>query len=75
MIVNLEKMKAHLGQTISDDDRLRQVGGLTALKYPLPRGATAGYFPELNPLLALDNYDRISGTPATKSIPIRVRAD
>ena len=83
LFMNAEDMEARgipngakvTAETISDDDRLRQVGGLTALKYPLPRGATAGYFPELNPLLALDHYDRISGTPAAKSIPIRVRAD
>ena len=29
---------------------------------------------ELNPLLPLDHYDEISGTPAAKSIPIRVGA-
>ena len=38
------------------------------------RGAVAGYYPELNPLLPLDYYDMISGTPAAKSIPVRVIA-
>ncbi|SPL62680.1 Putative formate dehydrogenase oxidoreductase protein [Ochrobactrum soli] len=38
----------------------------------MPRGAVAGYYPELNPLLPLYYYDRISGTPAAKSIPVRV---
>jgi len=42
--------------------------------YPMPRGSVAGYYPELNPLLPLDYYDRISGTPAAKSIPVRVVA-
>lgn len=46
--------------------------GLTVLDYPMPRGAVAGYYPELNPLLPLDYYDRISGTPAAKSVPVRV---
>lgn len=46
--------------------------GLTAVDYPMPRGAVAGYYPELNPLLPLEYFDKISGTPAAKSIPVRV---
>ncbi|KSV66786.1 CbbBc protein [Sinorhizobium sp. GL2] len=61
-------------ETISTDGLARRVDGLTALDYPMPRGAVAGYYPELNPLLPLDYYDRISGTPAAKSIPVRVLA-
>jgi len=61
-------------ETISDDGVTRRIGGLTVLDYPMPRGALAGYYPELNPLLPLDYYDRISGTPAAKSIPVRMRA-
>jgi formate dehydrogenase major subunit len=59
-------------ETISDDGVQRRVDGLTVLDYPMPRGAVAGYYPELNPLLPLDYYDKISGTPAAKSIPVRV---
>ncbi|MBN9304684.1 MAG: formate dehydrogenase [Devosia sp. 67-54] len=59
-------------ETISDDGVQRRVAGLTILDYPMPRGAVAGYYPELNPLLPLDYYDRISGTPAAKSVPVRV---
>lgn len=61
-------------ETISRDGVSRRIDGLTVLDYPMPRGALAGYYPELNPLLPLDYYDRISGTPAAKSIPVRVRA-
>ena len=61
-------------ETISDDGVRRRVDALTILDYPMPRGAIAGYYPELNPLLPLDYYDRISGTPAAKSIPVRVVA-
>jgi len=61
-------------ETISTDGLARRVGGLTVLDYPMPRGAVAGYYPELNPLLPLDYYDRLSGTPAAKSIPVRVIA-
>ena len=61
-------------ETISRDGVSRRIDGLTVLDYPMPRGALAGYYPELNPLLPLDYYDRISGTPAAKSIPVRMRA-
>jgi formate dehydrogenase major subunit len=59
-------------ETISDDGVERRVEGLTVLDYAMSRGAVAGYYPELNPLLPLDYYDRISGTPAAKSIPVRM---
>lgn len=61
-------------ETISADGAQRRVSGLTVVDYPMPRGSVAGYYPELNPLLPLDYYDRISGTPAAKSIPVRVVA-
>ncbi len=61
-------------ETIADDGVRRRVEGLTVLDYPMPRGAVAGYYPELNPLLPLEYYDKLSGTPAAKSIPVRVVA-
>lgn len=61
-------------ETISGDGVSRRVDGLTVIDYPLPRGSVAGYYPELNPLLPLEYYDRLSGTPAAKSIPVRVVA-
>jgi molybdopterin-dependent oxidoreductase alpha subunit len=59
-------------ETYSEDGYRRRVDGLTVIDYPMSRGATAGYYPELNPLLPLDYYDEISGTPAAKSIPVRI---
>ena len=50
------------------------VDALTLVDYPMPRGSLAGYYPELNPLLPLDHYDRVSGCPAAKSIPVRIVA-
>lgn len=70
----LEKEARVSLETISGDGVSRRIEGLTVLDYPMPRGALAGYYPELNPLLPLDYYDRISGTPAAKSIPVRMRA-
>jgi formate dehydrogenase major subunit len=61
-------------EAITDDGVLRRVDGLTVLDYPMSRGAVAGYYPELNPLLPLEYHDEISGTPAAKSIPVRIVA-
>ncbi|WP_199093212.1 hypothetical protein [Bosea sp. ASV33] len=61
-------------ETISEDGIKRRVDGLTILDYPMPCGVVAGYYSGLNPLLPLDDCDRISGTPAGKSIPVRVVA-
>ena len=38
----------------------------------LPRGCLAAYYPEANPLLPLSQRDRRSGTPAYKSMPVRM---
>jgi molybdopterin-dependent oxidoreductase alpha subunit len=48
------------------------VRGLTAIAYNLPRGSAASYYPETNGLVALAHFDRQSGTPAYKSVPVRV---
>ena len=61
-------------ETIAADGIDRRVDALTLVDYPMPRGSLAGYYPELNPLLPLDHYDRVSGCPAAKSIPVRIVA-
>jgi hypothetical protein len=38
----------------------------------MPKGCLAAYYPEANPLLALSERDRRSGTPAYKSMPVRM---
>lgn len=68
----LENQQIVALETISTDGISRRVEGLTALDYPIARGSVAGYYPELNPLLPLDYHDKISGTPAAKSIPVRI---
>ena len=40
----------------------------------LPRGCLAAYYPEANVLVSLDDHDARSGTPAYKSVPVRLRA-
>jgi molybdopterin-dependent oxidoreductase alpha subunit len=55
-----------------DDGVERAVRGFTAVAKDLPRGCLAAYYPEANPLLALSERDRRSGTPAYKSMPVRM---
>jgi molybdopterin-dependent oxidoreductase alpha subunit len=49
------------------------VKGFTAVAYDIPPGSVAGYYPEMNRVIALADYDRKSGTPAYKGVPVRVR--
>ena len=46
----------------------------TAVARDLPRGCVAAYYPEANGLVVLDDHDTRSGTPAYKSVPIRLAA-
>ncbi len=50
------------------------LASVTAVAYAIPRGCAAAYYPEANVLLASGEGDRQSGTPAFKSIPVRIRA-
>lgn len=36
----------------------------------MPTGMIAGYFPEMNKVIALSDYDRKSGTPSYKSAAV-----
>ncbi|WP_018896708.1 FdhF/YdeP family oxidoreductase [Rhizobium sp. 2MFCol3.1] len=56
----------------SPDGKSRSARGLTAIEYNIPRGSIAGYYPEMNALIALSAYDRTSGTPAYKGVPVTV---
>ena len=60
-------------QTVWHDDVRREVRDLEIVAYDVPRGAVAGYYPELNPLMPLAHHARDSHVPAGKSIPIRLR--
>ena len=80
LFMNVDDMAAHgvaegaviTLETISTDGVTRRAEGLSVVRYSLPRGAVAGYYPELNPLLPLYYFDPLSGTPAAKSIPVRI---
>ena len=51
----------------------RTLSGYVALAYDIPPGCAAAYYPEANVLMRLADHDRSSGTPAYKSVPVRVR--
>ena len=61
--------------TAVDDGVVRKVCGLRVVRYDLPEGCIAGYYPECNPLLPLWHHEEKSKTPAAKSIPVRVALD
>jgi molybdopterin-dependent oxidoreductase alpha subunit len=54
------------------EDRIVQK--LTLVSYALPDGCCAAYYPETQPLVALEDHDPQSLTPSYKSIPVRIRA-
>jgi anaerobic selenocysteine-containing dehydrogenase len=61
--------------TAVNDGVDREVTGLRVVRYDLPEGCIAGYYPECNPLLPLWHHEEKSKTPAAKSIPVRITAD
>jgi len=80
IFMNEADLEAH---NLSDGDRIdvhavtrggpaRSVSGYTAVKYNIPKGSVAGYYPEMNAVVALDDFDRKSGTPAYKGVPVKV---
>ncbi|PDT26986.1 CbbBc protein [Rhizobium sp. L9] len=57
---------------IDAEDRDLRVQRLTAVAYDIPSGSVAGYYPELNALVPLKHFDRTSGTPSYKGVPVAV---
>jgi anaerobic selenocysteine-containing dehydrogenase len=58
--------------TAATDGGPREVAGLRIVRYDIPPGCAAGYFPELTPLVPLWHHAVTSQVPAYKSIPIRL---
>ncbi|WP_368517290.1 FdhF/YdeP family oxidoreductase [Rhizobium sp.] len=50
----------------------RIVSGFIAIEYDIPSGSVAGYYPEMNRVIALSDYDPQSGTPAYKGVPVTI---
>src|SRR5690606_39264439 len=53
-------------------DGERRAPGFRVIAYPTARGCAAAYFPEANVLVPLDHTADVSGTPASKSIVVRL---
>jgi anaerobic selenocysteine-containing dehydrogenase len=49
-----------------------QLSGFTVVSYNIARGSVAAYYPEANCLVPLSYQDKQSGTPAYKSIPVKI---
>ncbi|GAB0119371.1 FdhF/YdeP family oxidoreductase [Acidisoma sp. 7E03] len=45
---------------------------VTVVDYAIAPGSAGAYYPEANVLVPLDHYDRQSGTPSYKSVPVRI---
>lgn len=56
----------------AQDNHDRSVAGLTVVEYDVPRGCIAAYYPECNPLIALEHHAEESHVPAAKSVPVRI---
>ena len=54
------------------EDGERRIRGFEAVPYKIPRGCTAAYFPEANPLVPLGSFARRSFTPTSKCIVVSV---
>jgi len=57
-------------QTLSSDGIERVVRGFKIVRFNIPDGSCAAYFPETNPLIPLHLYDPLSGTPSAKAVPV-----
>ena len=57
----------------NEEEAPRTLAGLTAVAFDIAAGSVATYYPEANTLIAIDHYDRRSGTPSYKSVPVSVR--
>jgi molybdopterin-dependent oxidoreductase alpha subunit len=56
----------HDGERVADDFRV--------VAYDTARGCAAAYYPETNVLVPLDHKAKVSRTPASKSVVVRLRA-
>lgn len=54
------------------DDVQRTISGLTVTPFNLPDGCLGGYYPEMNVLIPLWYHDKLSKTPASKGVPVRI---
>lgn len=66
----VDVVAAHTG---GDGAESAVMPGLTAVAYDIPKGCAGAYYPEANVLIPSWSRDKQSGTPAFKSVPIRIQ--
>ena len=82
LLINPDEMRRQgltAGQVVSllgdaGDGIHREVGGLVVTPFSIPDGCVGAYYPEINPVIALSHHDVKSKTPASKAVPVRIRA-
>src|SRR5208283_3325499 len=67
------------GQMVSlesdaDDGVRRTAGPLKVTSFSLPDGCLGAYYPEMNSLISVSHHEKVSKTPASKCVPVRIRA-
>ena len=62
-------LAGHYGDQVS-----RRVRGLRVTPFDIPEGCVASYYPECNPLIAVDHCAEESKVPAAKSVPVVIEA-
>jgi molybdopterin-dependent oxidoreductase alpha subunit len=60
-------------ETAFDNAPAARLEGFLAIAHDIARGSAAAYYPEANGLVPLSHYDKKSGTPSYKSVPVRIR--
>ena len=61
-------------ESLAADSKRRVAEHFKLVKYDIPRGNLAAYYPETNVLVALNNHAEKANTPASKSIPVILHA-
>ncbi|MNC24980.1 molybdopterin dinucleotide binding domain protein [compost metagenome] len=59
-------------ETVWNDGITRKVSGFKIVPYNIPRGNLAAYYPETNPLVPLTSVGDDTGTPTSKSVPVKI---
>jgi molybdopterin-dependent oxidoreductase alpha subunit len=59
--------------SVFGDGVVREAKRFLLVEYDIPRGCIASYYPETNPLVALDSVALGAGTPTSKSVPVVLR--
>ncbi len=70
--LNLDQGQEVVIQSHMEDGRKRKVSGFFAVRYNIPQGCAASYFPETNDLIAVEYFADRSFTPISKLVPVTV---